>query len=139
MALYVYWFVLALVLFGVEMVTGTFYLLVISIALAAGGTVALLGLGLPAQLVFAAMTGIIGIIILRRWKGGGTSDASSQSLDIGQPVGVLSWRDDGVARVHYRGSEWDAELDVPDAAHEGMFYIKAMRGSVLVLTHSKPV
>ncbi len=139
MAIYVYWFLLALVLLGVEMATGTYYLLVLSIALAVGGAVALLGLGLPAQLVFAAMTGIIGIIILRRWKGGSTSDASSQSLDIGQPVKVLTWLDDGIARVHYRGSEWDAELDVLDAAHEGTFYIKAMRGSVLVLTNSKPV
>ena len=137
MAIYVYWFVLALVLLGVEMATGTYYLLVLSIALAVGGVVALLGLGLPAQLVFAAMTGITGIIILRRWKGGSTSDTSSQSLDMGQPVKVLTWRDDGVARVLYRGAEWDAELDVPDAAHEGTFYIKAIHGSVLVLTHQK--
>ena len=43
MAVYVYWFLLALVLLGLEMVTGTFYLLVVSIAMAIGGLAALLG------------------------------------------------------------------------------------------------
>ncbi len=138
MEIYVYWFLLALVLIGIEMATGTFYLLVIAIALAVGGVMALLGLGLPAQFVVAALAGIIGIIILRKWEGISTSDASSQSLDVGQAVKVLTWRDDGTARVLYRGAEWDAELDTPTSGHEGTFYIKSMNGSILVLTHHKP-
>ncbi len=139
MAIYIYWFLLALVLFGVEMATGTFYLLVISLALAVGGVAALLGLGVPAQFVLAALIGIIGIVMLRGWKGSRASDASNLSLDVGQHVKVLTWRDDGTARVLYRGAAWDAELDISDAAHEGVFYIKEMRGSILVLTHNKPV
>jgi len=139
MAIYVYWFLLALVLLGVEMATGTFYLLIISLALAVGGVAALLGLGVPAQFVLAGLIGIIGILMLRGWRGSRARDTSSLSLDVGHPVKVLSWREDGTARVLYRGAEWDAELDVPDAAHEGTFYIKAMRGSVLVLTHDKLV
>lgn len=138
MAVYVYWFLLALVLLGVEMATGTFYLLMVSIALAVGGAAALLGLGLPAQLALAALAGVAGIILLRRWKGGGATGAVSQSLDTGQPVQILTWRDDGTVRVFYRGAEWDAELETADSEREGTFYIKAMRGSVLILTHRKP-
>jgi membrane protein implicated in regulation of membrane protease activity len=139
MAIYVYWFLLALVLIGLEMATGTFYLLVIAIAMAAGGAVALLGLSFPVQLVVAALAGAVGIVILRRWKGGAGSDSAGQSLDVGQPVKVLTWRDDGTARVFYRGAEWDAELDAADSAREGVFYIKAMHGSTLVITHHKSV
>ena len=139
MAIYVYWFLFAFVLFGVEMAVGTFYLLVMAIAMAVGGVAALLGLALPAQFVLAALTGIVGIVILYRWKKGASSDASSLNLDAGQPVKILTWRDDGTARVLYRGAEWDAELDTPKSGHEATFYIKAIHGSVLVLTQHKPV
>jgi len=139
MVMYVYWFLLALVLFGLEMATGTFYLLMLAVAMTVGGAAALLGLGLPVQFGLAALAGVIGTIILRRWKGSRSSDAASQSLDTGQPVRILSWHDDGTVRVYYRGAEWDAELEASDSGHEGVFYIKAMRGSILILTNHKTV
>lgn len=139
MAVYVYWFLLALILVGLEMTTGTFYLLIVAIAMAIGGAANLLGFVFAAQLTFAALAGIAGIIFLRRWKGGPGSDTTSQDLDIGQPVKVLVWNDDGTARVFYRGAEWNAELDTEDSEHEGGFYIKNIRGSVLVLTNRKTV
>ena len=138
MAIYVYWFLLALVLLGLELVTGTFYLLVLSIAMAAGGVAALFGLGVAAQLALGALAGVVGIIVLRRWRGTGASDAASQNLDTGLPVKILTWHDDGTARVYFRGAEWDAELDAAGAGREGTFYIKAMRGSVIILTSHKP-
>ena len=137
MEIYVYWFLLALVLLGLEMVTGTFYLLVLSIAMGVGGLAALLGAGMVWQLVLGAATGIAGTIILRRWKSTQTSDTSNASLDIGQPVKVLKWNDNASARVFYRGAEWDAELEAADTPREGALYISAVRGSALVLTHRK--
>jgi len=139
MAIYVYWFLLALILVGLEMATGTFYLLVVAIAMAIGGAAALLGFVFSAQLALAALAGVSGIVLLRRWKGGGSTDATSQSLDTGQPVKILTWSDDGTARVFYRGAEWDAELEVDDCGREGVFYIKDIRGSVLILTNRKTV
>ena len=138
MAVYVYWFLLALVLLGVEMATGTFYLLVLSVAMAIGGAAALLGAGLPAQLAVAAVAGVLGIVILRRWRGGRAGDAASQSFDTGQPVRILNWHEDGTVRVYYRGAEWDAEPENADPVREGKFYIKEIRGSILVLTRRKP-
>jgi membrane protein implicated in regulation of membrane protease activity len=139
MAQYIYWFILALILLGLEMASGTFYLLVLSIAMAVGGIAALLGGGLSTQLALAALAGIVGIYLLRRWKGANPGDVSNQNLDIGQAVKVLNWHDDGSARVFFRGAEWNAEFDPPDATHEGTFYIKDVRGSILILSHTKPV
>ncbi len=137
MALYVYWFLLALILLGLEMLTGTFYLLVVAIAMAVGGLVALLGISLAWQLVLGAATGIAGTIMLRRWKSTQASASPNVSLDAGQPVKVLKWNDNGTARVFYRGAEWDAEPESADTPRDATLYIAAMRGSGLVLTHRK--
>lgn len=139
MEIYIFWFLLALVLLGLEMATGTFYLLVLSIAAVVGGGAALLGLGATVQSVLAAMTSVAGIILLRRWRGARTGDSSTQSLDTGHPVKVVSWRDNGMARVFYRGAEWDAELEAASTDREATLYIKSMRGSVLILSNKNIV
>jgi len=138
MATYVYWFLAGLILLGLEMVSGTFYLLVLGIALFIGGGAALAGLGAPLQFALAAMAGIVGTAILRKLRPARSTVPDEQSLDIGQPVQVLIWHDNGTARVHYRGAEWDAEPESPDMPRDGTFYIKALRGAVLILTHNKP-
>lgn len=139
MAVYIYWFLLALILVGLEMATGTFYLLMLAMAMAIGGVFALLGLAFWFQLLLAAVAGIAGIFLLRHWRGRPSSNPMSQSLDIGQSVEVLTWRDDGTVRVFYRGAEWDAELEATSSGHDGIFYIKDIRGSILVLTNRKTI
>jgi len=134
---YVYWFLLAIGLLALEMATGTFYMLIVSIASGLAGVAALLGLNLPLQITLSAVASIIGTVMLRRMKGLRTGKMVSQSLDIGQSVQVISWRDDGVARVHYRGTEWDAELESPSLPRDGVLYIKAIQGSKLILTPDK--
>jgi len=138
MAPYIYWFLLALALLALEMMTGTFYLLVLSIALGVGGGAALLGLALPLQLALAALAGIAGTVLLRRLKNRNPAAPADQSLDVGLPVQVLAWHEDGAARVLFRGAEWDAELASADTPHQETLYIAALRGSTLILTHLKP-
>ena len=138
MAVYVYWFILALGLMALEMATGTFYLLVLGIALGIGGMAALFGLSLAMQFTLSAVGGIAGTVILRRVRRGMVSNAPNQSLDIGQPVQSVTWREDGTARAVYRGAEWDAAAESADMPHTGPLYIKAMRGSTLILTDRKP-
>lgn len=138
MAPYVYWFLLALGLVALEMATGTFYLLVLSIACALGGVAALLGLDLPTQLTLCAVAGVVGIVLLRRSKGMRTAEPDGQNLDVGEPVQVLAWRENGAARVMYRGAEWDAELESAETPRTGPLYIKALHGSRLILTDRKP-
>ncbi len=137
MEIYVYWFLLALVLVGLEIVTGTFYLLVIGIALAVGGATAALGATMVWQFVFSAVTGVAGTVLLWRWKKTQNVQKPEVGLDIGLPVKIIKWNDEGSARVFYRGAEWDAELESADTPREGTLYIKAVHGSALVLTHHK--
>lgn len=134
---YVYWFLLAFGLLALEMATGSFYMLIVSIALGLAGIAALLGLNLPLQITLSAVASIMGIVILRRMKGMRTGKMISQSLDIGQSVRVISWLEDGIARVHYRGTEWDAELESSSVPRDGVLYIKAIQGSKLILTPYK--
>lgn len=137
MEIYSYWFLLALILVGLEMATGTFYLLVVAIAMAVGGLAALLGASVVWQLLLGALTGIAGTTILRRWKSTQAKEVNSASLDIGQPVKVIKWNDNGTARVFYRGAEWDAETESADTPRDTTLYIMAVHGSGLVLTQHK--
>lgn len=137
MEIYIYWFLLALVLIGLEMATGTFYLLMVAVAMAAGGLAALLEASMAWQLTLSALMVMAGTIFLRRWKSTQTSEASSTNLDIGQPVRVIKWNDNGSARVFYRGAEWDAELETAGILQSETLYIAAVRGSGLILTNRK--
>ena len=128
---YVYWFSIAAVLLMVEMATGTFYMLILSLAFGAGGVAAVAGLNMPVQMLLGALVGIVGIFFLRRVK---TPAQITQSLDIGQTIYVVAWHEDGTARVRYRGTEWDAELETPNLPHKDTLYIKEIHGSKLILT-----
>ncbi|MDD4912027.1 MAG: NfeD family protein [Sideroxydans sp.] len=134
---YIYWFVLGLILLGLEMATGTFYLLMVAIGMAVGGLAALLGAGVVWQLLLCAITVVAGTFILRRRKRSSNDPIAEASFDIGQAVKIIHWNDNGTARVAYRGAEWDAELQSADAPRDGQFYIAAMHGSGLVITHQK--
>lgn len=136
MQTYIIWFLLAFALLGLEMLSGTFYMLVFSLAAASGGLMAYLHAALTPQLVVAAIVGVIGTGVLRRWRAKSMPRAD-QNLDIGAPVQVESWGDDGRARVHYRGSQWDAELELADTPRNVPLYIKDRRGSCLILSQHK--
>ena len=55
MADYWIWWILAAILVGAELMTGTFYLLAVGVAFAVGGLAAVLGVALPLQLVVAGV------------------------------------------------------------------------------------
>lgn len=132
MSAYVIWWIVAFALVAAELTTGTFYLLVYGIAAAAAGIAAWLGLGMVAQLVIAAVIGLAGTIALRKWRRGEPTSADLQDLDIGQVVIVESWQSCR-GQVRYRGAVWDAEAHDAGADPEKPLYIRAMRGSVLVV------
>jgi len=137
MEAYVYWFILAVILLGVEMATLTFYFLLLSVAVALGGIAALAGLGLAIQFLLAGAVAVGGTLWLRHAKKARRQEQDI-GLDIGQAVRVVTWNADGTARVAYRGAEWDAELESPDMARDATLYIKLMQGSKLILTQHKP-
>ena len=70
MAHYVVWFVAAFVLLIAELLTGTFYLLMVALGFAAGGFAALSGASGPLQLTIGAAIGVAATMVLRRTRWG---------------------------------------------------------------------
>lgn len=132
MSAYIVWWILAFALVALELTTGTFYLLVYGLAAAAAGVAAWLGMGLVAQLVIAALIGIAGTLALRKWRQAGGTDEDLQDLDIGQVVTLENWNS-GRGQVKYRGALWDAEARDASVDSARPLYIRAVRGTVLVV------
>ncbi|HEV3428237.1 MAG TPA: NfeD family protein [Paraburkholderia sp.] len=134
----VFWWIGAGVLIVAELMTGTFYLLMIALGFLAGVVAFELDAPLDLQLVAAALVALIAVIALRRSRFGRRRrmvDASSDpgvNLDIGSTLTVAAWHE-GRARTMYRGAEWDVELapGEPEDAH--LYQIKAVRGSCLIV------
>lgn len=144
MADWIVWLVMAGVVVICELFTGTFYLLMIGIGLAAGGLTALAGFGLELQFVFAAVVGIIATYALRRSRYGKPHKIDSArdpnvNLDIGQSLQIKEWNTNegapSTARVMYRGAMWDVELAHGGTAQPGSFIIKEIRSSRLIVAN----
>jgi len=133
MQAYVVWWILAAVLVGVELTSGTFYLLVYGLAAAAAGLAAWLGAGLFVQLLTAGVIAALGTLALRHWKRSTSHPESSvQDMDIGQTVQVESWQA-GRGQVKYRGALWDAEAASADVDSTRPLVIRAIKGNTLVV------
>lgn len=139
MTTYAVWWVLSLLLVIVELATGTFYVLMIALAFAVGGTVAFLGGALTVQFAIAAAVGWVSVWAVRRSRLAKRSQSlpsaldPMQSLDIGKTVHVKKW-DDGTARVTHRGSTWDAVMADGEPTVTGALKIVEVRGTSLVLS-----
>lgn len=132
------WWILATLLIGAELVTGTFYLLAVGIAFAFGGVAAFAGASTPLQLLTAGVLAVIGTMIAHRWRRGRGEPPALPGLDIGQSVRVESWHPDGSARVVYRGTRWNGVLASDGTPRRDTMYIVATRGSTLVLDAERP-
>jgi membrane protein implicated in regulation of membrane protease activity len=131
------WLVAAGVLVVLELFSGTFYLLMIALGLAAGALAALAGFGGAVQLIVAAVVGVVATTLLHRSRFGHARRGNTQrdpnvNLDIGQQVEVAHWQD-GHARVKYRGALWDVELGPGAQAQPGMFKIVEVQGCRLIV------
>jgi len=132
------WWILATVLIGAELVTGTFNLLAVGIAFAFGGVAAWLGASTQLQLLIAGVLAVIGTVIANRWRHRRGEPPPLPGLDIGQSVRVETWQPDGTARVAYRGTQWTGVLASAETPRRNTMYIVATRGSTLVLAAERP-
>lgn len=132
------WWILAAVLVGTELLSGTFYLLAVGIAFAIGGIAAWLGADLPLQLLTAGVLAVVGTVLAHRWRQRRLAKGGLPDLDVGQSVRVEAWHADGTARVVYRGTRWNGVLATPETPRKHTMYIVATRGSTLVLDATVP-
>jgi len=130
---YIIWILAAIALVIIELLTGTFYLLVLGLAAAAGAALAWFGLSFSAQAIVAAIVGVLGVGLVHRYRvSHGQTAGSINAIDVGQRVTIESWvnETEGLARVHYRGTLWDAKV-MGERGAGTTFYIRGVEGSTL--------
>jgi membrane protein implicated in regulation of membrane protease activity len=133
------WWLLAGLAVATELMTGTFYLLMLAVGLAAGAIAAYLGFGATGQMVIAAAVGG-GAVAVWHWQQSKKPSPLPVNanrdvhLDIGEPVHVAHWNTDGTASVKFRGAQWTAiAADQEETPSAGNFRIKEMQGNRLVI------
>lgn len=135
-----FWWLGAGVLVAAELMSGSFYLLMLALGLAAGALAAHAGLSTAAQLIVAALVGtatVLGWYLLRRKRAGTTPGVQANpdvNPDIGQIVHIKAWDEDGLARVQYRGAQWTAaQPDLTRGGQPGRHRIVEVRGNQLLV------
>lgn len=130
------WLLAGIALVIVELLTGTFYLLIFGIAAMLAALVAWSGAPFLAQVLVAGAAAVAGAFAIRRRRAGETSPDDLAPMDIGQPVIFEHWTDADarVGRVRHRGASWDALVAGDASPTEGAtLYITAVRGSQLIV------
>lgn len=131
------WWIGVGVLAVAELMTGTFYLLMIALGFAAGAIVDLAGGALHLQIAAAAIVSLVLLIALRRSGFGRRQkrDVSTNpdvNLDIGATVIVAQWQNRR-ARVPYRGADWDVALADGEPEDQRVYEVRAVRGNCLIV------
>lgn len=132
------WWVFAGVTIAIELLSGTFYLLMLSMGMVAAAIAAHLGATATVQLVVAALVGGGSVVVWRRYKLKSPSALAANAnhdvnLDIGETVNVDAWSPDGTSTVKYRGANWSVSLQPGATPSTGPHYIVKVVGSRLIV------
>jgi len=134
------WGVLGLALVIAELLTGTFYLLMLGVA--AFGASAVAGLGQPfsVQSIVAFVVAAAGCWGVHVWRARHSAQ-QMPPIDAGMPASFENWTDAGarLARVRYRGTSWDARVEGADPLEPGAtVYVLATDGNTLKVAKTRP-
>ena len=132
------WWAMAGALITVELLTGTFYFLMLAIGLAAAAIAAHLGASTVVQLVVAAVIGGGSVVVWRGYKQKTPSAPRASAnrdvnLDVGETVLVEAWGPDGSSAVKYRGAHWDVSLVAGETPAPGKHQIVEVVGNRLLV------
>jgi membrane protein implicated in regulation of membrane protease activity len=134
------WAIVGLVLVIVELVTGTFYLLMLGLAAFGAALAAWLGFEFSVQSVVAVMVSAVGCWGVHIYKARNRAQQMAP-IDAGMPASFESWLDAGarLARVRYRGASWDARVEGGEALEPGVtVYVLAADGNTLRVAKNRP-
>ena len=142
MELWLVWIVAGFALAIAELLTGTFYLLVIGVGAFTGALVAWMGGNMLVQAALGGVVAIGGAVAVHHWHARQKSgDEQSNFLDRGQPVVLEGWANESanLARVKYRGTSWDARLAAGTRPAPGTtLYIEGQEGNTLLVAAAPP-
>ena len=143
MEMWVLWVIVGLVLVIAELVTGTFYLLVLGVGAFASAIVSWAGGNPLVQALAGGAVAIGGALLVHHWhEANRTADEGRANfLDRGQPVVLEGWANEaaGLARVRYPGATWDARVATETKPVPGStLYIDAQEGQTLVVIETPP-
>ncbi len=107
------WWLLTGAVVAVELLTGTFYLLMLAIGTAAAALAAHGGASTTVQIVVAAVVGGGAVVAWHFKRPSGRAELPAHAnpnvnMDIGETVQIAAWNPDGTASVQYRGANWTA-------------------------------
>jgi membrane protein implicated in regulation of membrane protease activity len=134
------WALTGLVLVIAELVTGTFYLLMLGLAAFGAALTGWLGLEFSVQTVVAIAVSALGCWGVHIYKARNRAQQMAP-IDAGMPASFESWLDPGgrLARVRYRGASWDARVEGGEALEPGAtVYVLATDGNTLRVAKNKP-
>ncbi len=137
---YLAWAIVGLTLVIVELVTGTFYLLVLGAAAFGAAAAAWAGQDFAVQAIVAGVAAAAGTYWVHAYR---AKNALRQMppIDAGQPARFESWIDQGarLARVRYRGASWDARVEGSESVDaDAVLYVTSTDGSTLKVTAKRP-
>jgi membrane protein implicated in regulation of membrane protease activity len=133
------WAIAGLVLVIVELLTGTFYLLMLALAAFGAAAAGWLGYEFPTQALVAAVVAAGGCYAVHLYRAR-DKDAKMAPIDAGMPASFETWIDSGsrLARVRYRGASWDAHVEGADTVEPGaMLYVLSADGNTLKVTKKR--
>lgn len=138
MAVSTIWWLLAGVLTAAELVSGTFYLLMVAVGFVAAALSAHAGLSVTVQLSVAALVSTALVVAWRSYKGRNAvvlaaNENRDLNMDIGEFVDVQHWDENGSCQVKYRGANWQASRHADDQPSMGKHQIIEVIGSRLIL------
>lgn len=133
------WMLMTGLLVIAEVLTGSFYLLVLGACTALAGAAAFLGAPVTGQFVVFGVTAAVAVFgkvprMLQRWF---NRSPAIQASDIGAAVTVTEVGADSQFRVSYRGSEWSARLASPEPVEAGQT-LRVVRVEGIELVCKKP-
>jgi len=132
------WWLAAGAVVVAELLTGTFYLLMVAVGLAAAALCAHLGLPVALQIVAAALVGggaVVAWYFAKKRRPGDPSARADRSvnLDVGETVLIENWNPDGTTTVKYRGAAWTAIHRPGVTPSTGMHRVAELVGNRLLV------
>lgn len=131
------WIIFATIMAVVEMMSGTFYLLILAGGALAGGAVAGLGLSTSVQILCATLVTLAGWVLLYKFGPQLARAEAHKSADVNPDIGATVRLSElnvaGEQRVMYRGASWAARLDGATPELNRDYVIVSVEGAKLIL------